>query len=443
MRTSFRLIAVGVILGLGLAGCGIFRSASNNKAKIPGERLPVLAFEQGLEVDQSLAQIPIIVPAPTLNADWPQMGGSPAKAMQHVVLPERLTRAWTARIGEGDSRGERLVSTPVVAQGMLYAIDTRARVIALDAKTGRQIWQKPIERREVSKRVAFGGGVAFFEGRLFVTTGYGIAVALDAKTGAEIWRKTYDIPLRGAPTIAQGRVLIITQDNQVFALNADDGADIWDNVGIAETAGILGAASPAVSGDTVIVGFSSGELSALRLENGRNVWQDNLARSSRLTALESLADIDGAPVVDRGRVFAIGHGGRMVALELTTGERVWDKSLGGISTPWVAGEYIYIITTEGELICLTRSEGRIRWITPLQRFKDPEDRDGFVRWQGPVLASDRLIATASNGFMASFSPYTGALISVEKLPSGTWLPPIVADTMLYVLTREGEIVAYR
>jgi outer membrane protein assembly factor BamB len=434
------LLAASAVLVL--AGCSVFERAERPQTT-RGERLPVLAFEQRLEIDPAVAELPVLLPEPLANASWPQAGGSPAKAMQHVVLGDRLQRVWTTSIGDGDGTGKRLLSAPVVADGRLFAIDTRARVSALDANTGGRLWQVTIKRPETSERVAFGGGVSVEGERVIAATGYGVIVALNARTGAELWRRDVGIPLRGSPAIAQGRVFTLSQDNQLFALNLETGEQLWDATAIAENAGILGAAAPAVSGDTVVVGFSSGELNALRSENGRITWQDNLARTGRLTALAALADIDGSPVIDRGRVFALGHGGRMVSLEFTTGERLWERPIGGLNTPWVAGDYLFVVTTDEQVICLLRADGRIRWVTQLQRYEDPDDRDGVVRWQGPVLASDRLIVTSSNGYIATLSPYTGKLISVEQLPDATWLPPVVANTMLYVLTADGRVVAYR
>lgn len=214
-------------------------------------------------------------------------------------------------------------------------------------------------------------------------------------------------------------------------------------VGIVENAGILGSASPAVSGDTVIAAFSSGELFALQADNGRVNWQDALSRTGRLTPLATLADIDGQPVIDRGRVFAISHAGRMVSIDMRTGERVWETNVGSSSTPWIAGDFIFVVTTEGAVACVSTTDGRVRWVTQLQRYKKQEKRKGVVRWFGPVLASDRLIVVSSHGYVLSISPYTGEVLSGERLGDASYITPVVADNSLYVLTNKGDVVAYR
>jgi outer membrane protein assembly factor BamB len=432
------------LLVLALAGCSLFNSGKRDIGDpLKGERLPVLTFEQGLEVDQSLASIPVALPPPFVNAEWTQPGGAPAKSIQHLALASSIRKAWSVSVGEGDSKTRRIVAAPIVMGGRVYAMDAVATVAAVDAQTGSRIWSQSLRRKDDKKNIAFGGGVAGFDGKLYATTGFGVVVALDGATGNTLWRKDIGTPLRGAPAVYDNRVFVITQDNTLYALSADKGEEIWNAPAISENAGIMGSAAPAVSGDTVVVGFSSGELNALRTENGRVTWQDTLARTGRLTALSTLTDIDGSPVIDRGRVFAIGHGGRMVALELTTGERVWEKSIGGLSTPWVAGDYVFVVTSDGELVCLLRRDGKVRWLTQLQRYENPGKKKGLVRWQGPLLASDRLILTSSNGFVISVSPYTGKVISSEKLGDGTYLPPIIANNTLYVMTQDARLIAYR
>jgi outer membrane protein assembly factor BamB len=435
----FRGLAIGALL-LGLTACG---SKSEIGTKLKGERLPVLSFEQAIEADPALADVPIMLPPPFANEDWSQPGGSPGKAMGHVMVGSSLRKVWSRSIGDGETGQRKLLAAPVVAGGRLFAMDTSAQVTALDAASGRPLWQTRLRFEKRSKNLGFGGGVSVCDGRVYAATGYGFVAALNPASGAEQWRKDFAIPLRGAPGCADGKVYVQTQDNQLTALSADKGEELWSASAIVENAGLLGAGAPAIAGDTLVIGYSSGELNAIKTDNGQVTWQDNLARSSRLTALASLTDIDASPVIDRNRVFAVGHGGRMVALDLATGERVWERSIGGTSTPWAALDFLFVVTVDSQVVALTRKDGKVRWVTQLQRYEDVDGRKGLVRWQGPVLASDRLLLTSSNGFVASLSPYTGALLSSERLGNGSWLPPVVAGGMLFMLAKDGDLIAYK
>lgn len=442
MKHPTPAFALMLALALGVSGCGVFKK-TQPKSQTVGERIPVLNFETRAQAEAELADLVVVLPTQEANAEWSQPGGSASKANGHPALPERINTAWTVSIGQGSTGTRRLNAGPVVSGGRIFTMDTGGDVRAFDARTGALAWQARITLPGRNSNSAFGGGVSVADGRVFATTGYGIIAAYDTATGKELWQQKLAEPLRGAPSVYANRVYALTIDNQLFSLQADTGETAWTVSGTVEVAGLLGAAAPAVAQDTVVVGFSSGELNALRAENGRTVWADALARTGRSTAMAALSDIDASPVIDRGRVYAIGHGGRMAALELATGQRVWERNFAGTSTPWVAGEFVYIVTLEGEVICMTRRDGKVRWVRSLDRYKKPKKKTDPIQWSGPVLAGDRLFVVGSNQQMVTISPYTGEVTSTTKLKSAAYLPPIVADNSLYLLTDDGKLTAWR
>ncbi|HEX8192574.1 MAG TPA: PQQ-binding-like beta-propeller repeat protein, partial [Allosphingosinicella sp.] len=308
-----------------LSGCGILGEGSGPKGTpAVGTRIPVLSGEAGVEVDPELADVPVVLPAAAENADWAQGGGTASKSVGHVALGTTLSPAWSVSIGQGSSTSGRLGAPPVVGGGRIYTMDTQANVRALDPQTGNTVWQRQLTSPQASGRTLFGGGVSFDNGRVYAVNGAGDAAAMDAQTGNVIWQVRPGGPLRGNPTVAGDTVYVVSQDNQLFALNAADGVQRWAVSGSAETSGVFGAASPAFGQSTVVAGYSSGELTAYRYENGQEVWSDALTRTTVTTQVHALSDIDADPVIEGGRVYAIGQGGRMVALELNTGQRIWE-----------------------------------------------------------------------------------------------------------------------
>ncbi|MBB4633230.1 PQQ-like beta-propeller repeat protein [Sphingosinicella soli] len=441
MRKS---IIVAVPLVLALASCGIFRGGGDkDKSKLAGERLAVLNYEARTTADPDLANTTVALPPPIVNADWTQPGGSAAKALGHLSLRANPSRAWSVSIGSGSDRTKRLTSGPVVSGGRVYTIDTQAVVRAFSAANGGQLWSATLRKEGESENVAFGGGVATDGGRVYATSGYGLVAAYDATSGAEAWRVDIGVPLRGAPSVEGTQLFVMTQDNQLQVLSTATGETLWENAATVEPAGLLGTASPAIALGTAVVGFSSGELLALRIENGRSVWQDALNRTGSTTSLAALSDIDAPAVISDGRVYAIGHGGRMVALDLSTGQRVWERNLAGTSMPWVAGEYIFAVTVDGELVAVQRADGRVRWVTQLQRWRNVEKRKNPIMWQGPVLASDRLYLVNSEGDLVTVSPTDGTVLSTTGVAKDIFIQPAVADNTLYILSEDGRLSAYR
>ena len=425
-----------------LPGCGMFKG-SRPKQQTAGERIAVLDFEQQVEAEAELQGLPVVLPAATVNAGWTQAAGSPSGAMGHLSLAENPSRVWSASIGKGSDKTRRLNATPVVADNRLFVMDTEGAVTAFDAANGQRLWRTQLPDEREAGRAAFGGGVSVQDSRVFLTTGLGTVAALDPATGSVLWQIRRPTPLRAAPTVVGGRLFVTSQDSQLAALSALDGSELWQVNATIEPAAILGAGAPAVAMNTAVAGFASGELFAMRVENGRTVWQDQLARTGRTTALGALSGIAASPVIDNGRVFAIGHGGRMLALELATGQRVWEREFAGVHTPAVAGDWVFAVTVDAQLVALTRTDGKVRWVKQLDRWRNAKNRKGAIEWAGPLLAGGRLYVVSSRGVMAAVSPQTGEILATSKLADDAYLPPIVANRTLYMLTDDGTVTAYR
>ncbi|MDR3500870.1 MAG: PQQ-binding-like beta-propeller repeat protein [Parvibaculum sp.] len=444
-RTRVFIFALLAAATLGLAGCDTVGDwfTSTAKPKLPGKRLTVMELETKLEVDPATLDTDVELPKPFENKDWTQPGGTADNAMYHLAAPGKLEKLWRVSAGSGSNNVSRIIASPIVAEGKVFVLDAQTTVRAFDAKSGNQLWKRDLTPEDQDSEKGRGGGVAYDGGKVFVTTGFGIAYALKAGSGDVIWKTSAGVPFRASPTANGGRVFVITSDNQTLCLAQEDGEIIWRHRGISESAGILASTSPAVAGSIVVSPYSSGELFALRVENGTVLWSDSLTRTGNLTSLSELNDIAGRPVIDRDRVFAISHSGRMVSIDLRTGERVWTKDIPGVQTPWVAGEYVFLVTTEQQVVALSRRDGRIRWLTKLDRYEDMEDKSGPIEWSGPLLAGDRLIFVSTSGQAVSVSPYTGKIIGKIDLPGKTLVAPIVADGIVYILTDDGDLVAYR
>lgn len=442
---STRVVLVAAALAASVSGCsgGLFGGGDKKATPTVGERVPVLSrIESGAKVDPSLANVSVILPTAQVNSEWAQAGGTASKSYGHLALAETPTRVWTANIA-GSSNRRRLAAAPVIGGGKLYAVDTDGVIQAFDAKTGARVWSHDMDIAGRLANSAFGGGASYSDGRVFATNGVGEVVALDADSGTQLWKVQPAGPLRGSPTVAFGQIYVMTQDNQIFSLNASDGALVWQESGSATQAGVFGVAAPAAGAGTVIAGYSSGELSAYRYENGRTLWADALARTSISTEVGSLTDIDADPIIDSGRVYALGQGGRMAAYQILTGQRIWELSLAGISTPAIAGEWIFTLTDDARLLAIARSTGRVRWLTQLQRYKDEKDKEGPIFWTGPVLAGGQLWVASSRGLLYRVSTGEGSASQYVDLGQPVSLPPVVADNMLYILDDGGRIHAYR
>ena len=437
------IVPMAMLLGTLTACSGDSWYGGAEEPPLPGERIAVLALKSELKPDPSLADTKVALPPAETNKAWPQHGGSAAHAMQHLAVGAELAPAWEADIGEGSLDTGQLLARPVVADGRVFAMDAFGSISAFDTETGELIWRQTYDDLELDDSV-FGGGLALEGDRLVAAFTSGDVISLSTVNGTEIWRQSLTLPLRSAPTISDGVVLVLTADNQVYALDHETGQPSWRHAGFFEASAVLGGPSPAVDGGIAIVPYSSAEVFALRLDNGRPLWSDTLERPRRTQALAQISDIDGTPVIDGDRVYVGGRGGQVAAIDMRHGVRAWDTDLTAVDTPWLAGEFIYLLTERNEAVCLARKNGRIRWVTQLPLTDDPKSDDAkALTWRGPVLAGEKLILTNSDNEAVTLSPYTGERLDSIKLPGPAAVTPVVADGTVYFLTQEAELLAFR
>jgi outer membrane protein assembly factor BamB len=384
------------------------------------------------------------LPRPVVNDSWPQSGGFANFAMHHLEFGDNPQIAWSADVGAGSGSNRQLLAPPVVAAGRVFVKDAQGGVSAFEAATGNLVWRKTVSPKKARDGDEFGGGLAYYGGRLFVTTGFAVVFALDASSGEVVWQTSVTAPVRGAPTVFQDRVFAISIDSRLHALAAVDGAALWDFAALSETAAFMAGTSPSASGDMVVAPFSSGELVALRVDSGRQAWNESLIgrRAGPGGPVAAMADIRGRPVIDRDRAIAIGSGGQIAAIDLRNGRRIWEKQIAGAQTPWVAGSQVYIVSGNAEIVCLDRNDGKIRWVTPLTGFRDAKRRQPIL-WSGPVLAGDRLLVAGGTGELLSVSPYDGRPLGKLDLRSPILIAPVIADRTAYVLTDAGRLIAIR
>lgn len=426
---------------LTLTACGI---GEHDDAPLKGDRISVMELQNTLEPDsvKTSAENAFVNPQAWHNEFWPQAGGYPNHSMQHLALNEGdLKLVWSADIGPGSTDELPLVAQPVVVDGRVFTLDTKSMLSAFNTKDGKRLWRESVASPGENDNV-IGGGMAFSNAVLYVTNGYNEVLAVNPENGKVFWRKDLPAPSRAAPTIMDNRLYVVTLDSRVLALDPKNGDVLWEYIGIGETAGLVGAASPAANYDIVVPAFSSGEVTALRVENGSVAWSDNLSNLRAIGGLASLSDIKALPVIDKGLVIAISFSGRIVAIDERTGNRVWQREFGGDQTPWVTGNYVFVLSENNQLVALSRDSGVIHWVTQLDKYARDDD-DEKLRWSGPVMAGGRLILASTDERLIEVTPETGEVIGQTRIDNDVIIPPVVADKTLYLLGENGTLQAFR
>lgn len=464
-------LAVLMALAVSVSGCSTVRGLADRinpfdgdeeeaeAVATQGQRISIVAFDEKVAQSDALKGQDFALPPAAARADWPLPGGTPEQSIEHVQAADGLQIAWRRGFGEGSGRDAHVIAPPVMADGKVFVMDGRSNVAAIDVASGQEVWKVELPPRSRRDRHAFGGGIAYAGGKLYVASGNRYVAQLDAANGGMGWRRDTSSPIHAAPTVSGGRVFVVSTDNELLAFNAATGVEDWNYQALVEPARLLRASSPAVSGDTVVAAFASGEVIALRAANGNDLWSQALSRASRTNALSEIRDIAGRPVIYKGDVFAASHSGVFAAIDMRTGQPRWTLPVASITTPWAAGDVVYVVSQGGEVICVSRESGQVYWIRDLNAGVPlAKERRGFgfgsfriggssgkIRplWTSPILASDRLLLASSTGLLLALNPKTGETVATVDVGSPVLIGPIAANGTVYLVTDDAELVAVR
>jgi outer membrane protein assembly factor BamB len=456
------LLATLLIAALGASGCSTigklnpFQKKGSRDVASQGERISVIPPDQRLEPAEALKGVDFALPPAVVANDWPLPGGTPEQSMGNVATAPNLTIVWKRGFGMGSKNGRHVTAPPIEADGRVYVMDAEATVSAHDARSGREIWRRNLRPKSKRDHEGFGGGLAFAGGKIYVSSGYRLVAQVDAATGAVGWITPTSEPIHAAPAVSDGRMMVVALDNTLLTFDTATGAPGWTYQGLSEPARILAASSPAVLGDTVVASFGSGELVALRVANGNDLWSEALSRASRTSALSEIRDIPGRPVIYRGDVFAVSHSGVFSATDLRTGQPRWSLPVVGITTPLPAGDVVYVVSKAGLVICAARESGQIYWVHDLNAGFDaakakkkgfhiplPGRKKGRPLWSSPLLADDRLILGSSTGQLVALNAKTGVVERQVNLGAPVLIGPIAVGDTIYVAADNAQLIALR
>lgn len=439
--TTTKLIMAGVAAAM-LAGC------AENEIILPGKRedlrAPFGETSQESVKSENVAQS-ISLPNQNANANWTQRIGSPATRTSHPALAQNLTGIqWSTPIGQGDSRRYRITADPVVADGRIFVMDSKSTVSAVSLN-GEKLWSVNITPDRDRESDAGGGGLAYGDGKLIVTSGFGTLRALDPASGAQIWSQDLNAATTGTPSVSRGLVYVVGGDNVAWAVNSDTGRVVWQLDGSPGIGRVSGGPAPAVGDDLVVFAFGSGELQAAFRKGGARRWDATVAGQRRGIAATTVSDITGDPVIAGNTIYAGSFSGRIVALNADSGARLWTAKDGALGPVWPAGGSVFAVTDRNELVRLDAQTGTRIWGTRLPFFTREVRRRSveIVAHYGPVIAGGRVLVGSNDGVVRSFDPVSGASLGSVEVPGGVTTNPVVAGNTLYVVSRKGVLHALR
>jgi len=340
-----------------------------------------------------------------------------------------IEKAWSASAGSGKPK-QRLGLAIATDGKTVYAAGNDGQVVALNAASGKKLWQ-------TKTKLHFTGGPGVGEGLVVAGTGYGDIVALDAATGAQKWKTRVSSEVLAPAAIGGGVVLMRLVDGRVLALKATDGSEMWsaEQTTPMPKLSLRGTAKPVIVGDIALCGFDTGRVMALALKDGSTLWDVSVAPPSGKSEVDRLIDIDSAVKVVDSDVYAVTFQGKAALIHRDTGKVLWTRDVSSYAGLATDDDGVYVSSSTGALVKIGRRTGVELWKQEML----------LHRRLSPPAVLGSLVAVADlEGYVHFFDAAEGQLAErVHVLGQRVTAAPLVIGDTLVLMDDDGRIVALR
>ncbi|MBF97241.1 MAG: Outer membrane protein assembly factor BamB [Alphaproteobacteria bacterium MarineAlpha9_Bin4] len=425
-----------IILGIIVSSCGTGEFLGFEKRKVPleGKRVSVLK-DIGLSKKNNLSSSKIELGNSVVLENWRQSFNSPTHISFNYKSESKFNKFYRIVSGKGKNPDNKILSQPIISDNNIFFLDALSNVYAYDLENKKLKWKKSIVIKE-DKGHDIGGGIAADTNFLFIGSPYGEVLCLELKTGAVIWKKNIQTPIRATPTLVENKLIILALDNRTLVFDKTDGNLIWEHQGIQNSTSIIGQPKVAVDGNLVLTPYSNGDIFALNLTNGTEIWKQSLVNIEQSETSNSFSDIDANPVVLKSLIIIASNSGRIFAFNKKNGNQVWVQYLNTTQTPVVNGNSLFVLHNNKEIVNLDLKNGKIRWIAEIE--ESLKDKNNYL-WLSPVLVNSKLILVGGNKSLIILNPYDGTLENKYSLPSIPVTSPLIINKKVFIMFKNSSI----
>lgn len=401
-------------------------TACDHKEILKGKRENFFVEADSLEIDRSISNAEVNIPSASMRTSHTEVGGNVYHNSINYKMNPNIKTCWKTSVGGG-------VGTDIVSyNNNLYIVNSNGDLICIDEKNGNILWKKQVYYSK--DRLAFVGGLNVFKDNIIITSNHGEIIKIDPKTQKELLKHEVKLPIKGNPVIVGDKIIVTTIDNQTLAFSGNSQNKLWERSGLQEETVMEGAGTPAVYENNIICAYTNGDIASIDTYSGTDIWEDTLFSGDTSESGFIISHIVASPVIQDGNVLACTAESKTALIDAASGVRIWEKNIGTLNTPIIAGGWVFILTTEGSLKCLSISNGAVKWSHTF---------DTKAKLFGPLLINGDVVVFSENGDMMTLSVKNGSQKSIKKLETAITKTPIIVNSNMYVVNNSSELLCLR
>lgn len=401
--------------------------------------ISVFATSHDLKIDDNLKNIAIKLPKQLKNSSWTATIAQKNQEIENLakifnynddkeLILDESTIYWSFYSG---SLSDRFVFKPIIKDNKAFILRNNGVLVAYDLQQDKIIFKKRLFAKKFLKNYQ-NPKIGNFNNRIFAIAGINKIVAASEVDGAILWSKTIAAVPISTPVSDGNLVYVSTNDNKIYAFDFNNGKLQWIQSGISRPTAIFGAADLVIYNDLLIAGYSSGEIYALNKKTGEVSWFNDLNISRAINSDFYLNDIDATPLVKDNIIYAIGNGGLMMAMNIADGKYLWKRKISGLANFWLAGDFLFVINNNNQLLAIYKKTGAIKWLKQLPHFEDDEEPETKFIYNSVIMVGDKLVISRFDGKILIASPFDGKVEKTFNIAKKIFHTPLIINDKIYI-----------
>lgn len=347
-------------------------------------------------------------------------------ALERIDATVGIKKRWSTSIGDGQGKGFFKIK-PVLADGIIYTASSEGEVSAVDSLDGDKRWSVSLER-------PISGGVGYHEGSLYLGGADGSVLQLSADDGSVVWEVPVSGEVLAPPAVSDDWVIVQTYDGKLLGFETGADEPTWTYTSDVPVLTLRGTSTPLLIGDNAIAAFGDGKVVAIDLDSGNTSWESRIGIPQGGSEIDRIVDVDGVMTVQGIELFVSSYQGRVAALDIRTGRKIWQQNVSSVTGTSVAFGNVYVADVDGTLSAFLRNGQGARW---------QNIELGYRELSRPTPVKSYVATVDLEGYLHLLSQVDGQIVGRSKITGGPARADMISeDGRLFILDDDGKLAAF-
>ncbi|MBK4775513.1 outer membrane protein assembly factor BamB [Candidatus Pantoea edessiphila] len=353
--------------------------------------------------------------------------------VNNKITPKQI---WDDHIGSGINIYTNL--HPAYQNKLVFAANRSGIIKALDLITGEERWKVNLSTTDTltsDSSVLLSGGITTDKDNIYIGTEKGILYSLKVADGSIAWKTQLIGEILSSPVIDNNLIFVHTSNDFLQGINKNNGKITWNfELSNNYPISIRNSAKPTIVLDNLIIGDNKGRVNSISIKHNKILWRKHIANVNSDSLIDQkIQDINITPIIVNNVIYVSSYNGNVSAIDLISGEILWQQNFSNVKKLIVNNNHIYIIDINDRLFSLSTDSGSVIWVQNNLKYR---------QLTSPIIYKNYLVVGDMQGYLHWINTKNGEFVAQQKLSdSGFQTDPIVADKELLIQCNSGNIYA--